>query len=539
MNHKRLLSLGLSAALAATALTAMNFSIVKAAKEKAITVSLEDEPESMDPAQVRWSFTARILAHTYETLTRQGKNNETIPGIATKWTHSADSKTWTFTLRKGAKWTNGAAVTAKDYVYAWRRMVDPKTASPYASQFFYMKNGEAINQKKITDLTKLGVKAVNDYTLQVTLSQPVTFFDNMVANATFVPLNEAFVKKEGANFAKETKNMIFCGPFTVSSWKHQNSLVLKKNPNYWNAKQIKLDKITMPIIKEANTIMQKFFAKELDMAGVTGMQRPTYTAKGYKLGSYNDGATFYLEFNTKDAVLKNKNIRKALSYAIDRNSFCKNVLKNDSEPATGLVTPVLQGLKKSFRNESGDLISEKKNVKLAKSLFQKGVKELGLKKDPKIEFLAQDSDVAREQAQALQAMWKKVLGINVDIKIADTNTFNDKVLKGDFQMDFSGWGPDYAEAMSDLDIFQTGNGNNNTKYSNPKFDKLIVDAKNTGSKELRISNEIKAEKILMDDMPIAPVYFRVRNYAVNPKLKGVVRRWSSPDPDFYWAYLAN
>lgn len=538
MNNKKVVAVVLTAALAVTTF-AVNYNTTAGTsyvKNGKVTVALPDEPDSMDSSVLRYTHSILVSDHIEEGLTRPGKTSKPIAGVAKSWTHSKDYKTWTFNLRNNSKWSNGTKVTAKDFVFAWQRALNPATASPYSYQMYYIKNGQKINEKK-APVSSLGVKAVGDYKLVVTLEQPVTYFDSLTAFSVYLPINQAFYNKHKKTYAKEANQLLFNGPFKLTKWVHGSEMVLKKNTSYWNAKNIKLGEIDMPVIKESNTAAQKFFAKQLDMVGVKGTQRALFKSKGYKLSHYSDGACFYLEFNTKDKVFKNKNIRLAFSYAIDRNSFVKNVQKNDSDPATGYVVPGLPGVSKDFRTENGDLIGEKSNRSKAKSLFAKGLKELGLKKAPKIEFLTDDSDVGKEDAQAIQGMVKKNLGIQMDIRVKDTKAFNQDQLSGNFQIDFSGWGPDYNDPMTFLDVFVSGSGNNNTGYSNKTFDNLIKSAKNSSNATARMNDMKKAEKILMADMPIAPVFFRIRDYAVQSRLKGVKRSMFAPDPDLYWAYV--
>ncbi len=497
-----------------------------------LNINYGNEPPELDPQITTDTVSIQIINGVFEGLVRYDNKGGIMPGMATKWDVSKDGKTYTFTMRSGAKWSNGDPVTAADFEYGIKRALDPKTASQYAYILYDILNAQEANEGKV-GLDKVGVKAQGDKVV-ITLKGPVPYFATILTFPTAMPCNQKFIESLGADggYGSEADKIVSNGPWTVSEWVHESKLVMKKNPNYWNAKAISLDSITGYMIADSNTSKTMFFNKELDIQGVAGVHKQDFVDRKYPIDTYADGACFYLEFNTTDPVVKNIKIRQALSAAVDRKSFVTNVLKDASLPATGYVVPILPGLKKSFREENGILVKDNDPV-LAKKLFDEGLKELGLT-TVKLSMLSDDGDRPKAMAAALQEMWRKNLGVEVTIEPMPFKARLQKMTDKDFQMVFAGWGPDYNDPMTFIDVFQTGNGNNHTYYSSAAYDDLIVKAKNEANPAKRMGYLLEAEKILMKDMPIAPIYFRFRWWTAQPNISGVVRRAVGGDPDLYW-----
>jgi len=345
-----------------------------------INLNLTTEPPQMDPQLTDDAVSMQVINGVFEGLTRMDKNGEAMPGIAEKWEVSDDGMVWTFHLRD-AKWSNGDPVTAQDFEYAWKRALNPNTGAVYAYIMYPIKNAEAYNNGKITDPEQLGIKALDEKTLEVTLELPTPYFDTLTSFATYMPLNQKYYESIKDKYASEAQNMIYNGPWTISEWTHESKMVLKKNPMYWNADAIKLNTINYVMINDNTTSVNMFLSGQLDMTGLRGDQREQLKNEGYELFNFSDGSSWYLMFNTKDPIMQNEKIRKALTYALDRNLYVKNVLMNDSKPALGYVPDVMPGKEGpgTFRKENGDLIKDN-NQEEAKQLLIEGIKELGLDK---------------------------------------------------------------------------------------------------------------------------------------------------------------
>lgn len=341
-----------------------------------ITFNIGTEPPDMDPQTTTDTVSFQLLGHTFEGLTRLDQEGKAMPGMAKDWEVSDDGLEWTFNLRDDAKWSDGKPVTAHDFEYAWKRALDPELASQYAYILYYIENAEEYYNGEAS-VDDVGVEAVDDTTLKVRLALPAPFFDTLVAFGTFMPLNEEYHKSVGDKYASEADKMIYNGPFVMTTWDHDSKVVLKKNPDYWNADEIKLETIEGLMIKDANSALNEFLTGGLDIVGVRGDQKEQVKKEGYELLHYADGSSWYFLFNLEDEVLANENIRKALTYSINRQAFVEKILQDDSKVGLGFVPPVMPGKSGSFREEVGDLFQDY-DIKTAKKCLEKGIEELGL-----------------------------------------------------------------------------------------------------------------------------------------------------------------
>lgn len=504
--------------------------------QKAV-VNLVQEPPQMNPILSTDSVSGNVQRHVFEGLTRLGKDGKPIAGIAEKWESADNGMKWTFTLRD-AKWSDGTPVTADDFKYSFLTLLKADTASEYAYLGYYFKNGEAYN-KGTAKAEDVGIKVLDPKKLEITLERPAPFILDLLAFHSFLPVKKDFYEKQegGKKYGAEADKMLYNGPWTIREWKHEDSIVLVKNPNYWNAKEINLEEIKFVMIKDSNTGLNTFKAGEVDMILLTGDQVTQVKAEGLKPVAFDDGSSWYFEFNTKDKVMSNPNIRKALALSIDRKAFVTGVLKNNSKPAYSFTNPVIRGEKDSFANEVGAPFVKDNDAK-AKELFDKGLKELGLDKAPKIEMIGDDTDTARKYMQAFQEMWKKNLGFEVTLSNIPMKARLERTKNKDFSIVMAGWSADYNDPISFLDMFETGNGNNHTSYSSAEYDKLLKQAQNEKDAKKRMGILKSMEQLLMKDLPVAPIYFRARDYITTPELRGVVRQFGQ-DIDMYWAYMVD
>lgn len=491
----------------------------KSSEPQVLNLNIHTEPPSLLPTKATDSTSGQVLIHVMEGLTRLGENGEVKPGIAEKWEVSDDGLTYTFHLRKDAKWSDGQPVTAHDFEYAWKKLLDPNSAADYAYQLYYLKNGQEYNEGK-AKADDVGVKAFDDHTLQVTLEKPTPYFLSLTAFYALFPIPK-HVDEKNPNWHKEASTYVSNGPFVLAEWVHDSKIVLKKNPNYWAANEVKLEQINMAMVNDENTEYQMFETGQLDVAAPpTDLTKQLIDEGKAKVSPYF--GTYYLVFNTKDKILSNAKIRKALALAIDRKLLVENVLQGGQVPALGFVPPGAPGVQDDFRKEQGDLFKDN-DVETAKKLLQEGLQELGLKKLPPIEYKFNTNQGHQKIAEAIQQMWKQNLGIEVKLSNEEWKVFLDSIDQGKFQVGRMGWIGDYIDAMTFMDLFVTGSGNNYPKWSNKTYDELIEKAKSSNDQAERTKAMQEAEKILIDEMPIAPIYFYTRVYMEKPYVKGAVR----------------
>jgi oligopeptide transport system substrate-binding protein len=501
-----------------------------------LTIDLFQENSTLDWQGMSTQGEIQIFNWTMEGLTRSAGKGQVKPGIAEKFEQNSDGTVWTFHLRD-AKWSDGTPVVAADFKYGAMRALDPKTPRDYTYFLYDIVGAEEYSQGKGTP-EQVGIKVIDDKTIEYTLKQPVIYFDYLVSFPTYAPVQQAFAEKVGDKFNTEAEFFLTNGPFKIDSWQHEAEMVYVKNPEYWDAASIKLDKVTGLMITEDATAFNMYEAGELDHTIQLDADQKAAVTKG-EVRKYADGSVWFFDFNTTHAVLKNKNIRKALTYAIDRKSFIENVARMPWEPALAYVQPELipDADGKTPWRAAKPAYFKDNDVETAKTLLAQGMKELGITTIPKMKFMCNDQSTAQTYAQAFQEMWKKNLGVEIQIEAVPSAVRIDRQQKHDFEISLAGWGPDYPDPMTDLDLYVTGGGNNDPAYSNPVYDKLIKDAKAEPDKAKKFAMMRQAEDILMEDMPVGPIYWRYRNYAVREYVKGFERDGFSPDIQFIYAWI--
>jgi len=542
LKHKRLVVLLLSVVLVLGALLAGCSSQSKTAttsqgqSEQVLNLNLGEEPPTLDPQKATDEVSITVLNAVLEGLVRYNRDGkiEKGSGLAKDWKISDDGLTYTFYL-KDAKWSDGNPITAYDFEYAWKRALDPKTGSQYAYQLYYIKGAEEYNSGK-GSADQVGVKALDDKTLQVTLKAPAPQFLGLTSFVTYLPLEKSVYEKYGDKVGSDPSTMVFSGPFIIKEWNHEQNIVLEKNPNYWDKDNVKLDKINFSMIKDNNSLVQNYDTGALDSIFIPGDYIDKYKDSP-EFHTYALATVWYLQFNNKDKIFKNANIRKAFTLAVNRELFVKEVMKNGSIPAEAVVPPGIPGYNGDFRSEAGPGYFKDNDVAQAKEYLQKGLQELGLSKLPTIKFLTGDSDTAKKYSVALQQMWNQALGVQVEIQNVAFKVRLDMMDRGDYQIVLAGWGADYNDPMTFLDMWETNNGNNTAFYSNPEYDKLIEQAKVNGDPNSRVEEMIQAEKILMEDMPIGPLWFQARAYVVKPYVKNLYFPAFGPDWEMKWTYI--
>ncbi|OCA87367.1 peptide ABC transporter substrate-binding protein [Pseudobacillus wudalianchiensis] len=492
---------------------------------------------SMDSALATDTVSFTTLNSTMEGLYRLGKNDEAVDGMADGDPQiSEDGKTWTFKLRD-AKWSNGEPVTANDFVFAWRKALDPNTAAEYAYIMYDIKNAQAVNEGKMKP-EELGVKAVDDKTLEVQLQNPVPYFKELLTFGTFLPQNEKYVKEQGDKYGLEANTTLYNGPFTLDQWKHEDKFVLKKNPEYWDADTVKLNQINTKIVKDTQTDVNLFESGDADLIKLSSEFVDKYR-ENEGFFTVKESSIFFIRMNqTKSEWLKNVDARKAIAMGFDKKGITDVLLNNGSVVADFFVPEEFakgpDG--KDFR-ESGDKYL-KTNLKEAKKHWEAAKKALG-QDTVTLELLNYDDDLSKKVGEYIKEQLEKNLdGLTINLKQQPFKQKLDLETKMDYQLSLGGWGADYLDPMTYLDMYVTGGAHNQQGFSNKEYDKLIQEGKTTLllEPEKRWEALVKAEKILLEDeAAIAPMYQRSRAYLSNPKLEGVLFHKVGPERSYKWA----
>ena len=501
----------------------------------AITVNITSEPPQMFSVTMTDTTSFSVLRHVVENLVMLDENDKVIDGVATDWKVSDDGLVYTFDLRQDMKWTNGEPVTANDFVFAWTSLLTPSFVSDYAYFGYIFKNGLAYNSGE-AGADELGFKAISDYQLEVTLENPASYFLSTLAFGVFAPLNEKAYNEFGETYGTDADKMVYNGPFKMTSWEHESNLVLEKNPDFYNADKIALDKITMVMLNDTNTAMNSFKAGEVDVINLNGDQAKSMNDEKFPVYTYDDGSTFYLEFNTLDPQLSNVNLRTAITYAVDKQAFVDSIVKNSSKPAISFTTPALNGLKKKFNEEVGELVPAFDKTK-AKEYYDKALAELNVD-TVTLTMICDDIDTAVTNAAFIQEQLKKNLGIDIQVESMPFKSRLERMSNKDFSIVFAGWGPDYNDPMTFLDMFETGNGNNHTSYSSAAYDELLGKVRKELDPTTRFGYLTELEKMLMKDLPIGPIYWRSRDYVLSGKIASGVVRTAFQDMNYRFVKLA-
>ncbi|MGZ0051021.1 peptide ABC transporter substrate-binding protein [Brevibacillus gelatini] len=483
---------------------------------KILRMNMKTEPPTADPGLAEDSISGAIMRATFDGLTRIGEDGKPHESVAEKIEVSEDGLTYTFHLRD-SKWSNGDPVTAKDFEFAWKRVLDPKLGSTYAYQLYYLKNAEEYNLGK-AKAEDVGVKATDDKTLVVTLKNPTPFFLELTAFYTYFPVNQKVVEST-QNWAGDAKTHVGNGPFKIETWEHKSKLVLVKNENYWDKDVVKLDKIDFSMVEDENTELSMFDNGDLDWAGAPISALPTDAIPALKeAGKMQTRAiagTYLYKFNTEQPPFNNAKIRKAFAYAIDRKTIIDNVTQANQEPAMGLVPPTMAVATGPYFKD-GD-------VETAKKLLEEGMKEEGITKLPTVTLSYNTSEAHKKIAEAIQDQWKKALGVEVKLENKEWKVFLDDLHQGKFQIARSSWTGDYNDPYTFLDLFRLKKGSNNdTNWENPKYQQLLNQSLVEKDPEKRKQILAEAEALFMDEMPAAPIYFYTHSYVKSDKVQGVV-----------------
>lgn len=500
-------------------------------RDGVVYLNLMSEASTLDPGMQLDSLSSFWLGHLYEGLATYDKKNQIVLAQAKDLQVAKDGLVYTFTLRPEARWHDNKPVLAEDYVFAWRRLVDPKYASTYSfiAESAQIKNAASVIAGKLPS-TELGVKAVGDDKLIVELEHPVPAFLSMMALNPFFPVRKDVVEKYKDKFGIDAQSIMGNGPFKLQEWILEKSLRIVKAPTYWNSKNIFINEIAMPIlVKDARSTYMLFetdgvdFVDQLDSESLGLAQK-----KRYKIHTAQSGIVWFMLLNTRPGRLfSSKNMRQALNLGLNRNEYINRILGLPGRrPAAGLVPPIIAGYRKIH-----PFPPAKYELKKAQALAKN---EPLLKSIPSISLLATAAMGTEIQAYFQQEI-KKALGIEVKSQAAPFKVRQQKVQEGDFDIAFSSWIPDYDDPMTYLDIFMSSSSANNVGFKSAEYDALIQQARLLSNKKLRFEKLFTAEKLLLAEAPLIPIEFSARAYLTQTNLQGVLRRVFGPDPDFRFA----
>jgi oligopeptide transport system substrate-binding protein len=468
------------------------------------------EPESLDPGVVTGVPEHRILSNLFEGLTTTDPSDlSPRPGMAKAWTISKDGLVYTFTLRD-AQWTDGTPVTARDFVFAWERVLNPKSGAKYAQQLFYLKNGEEYNRGRTTDFSQVGVKALDTKTLRVTLKNPTAYFLDLTSFYTLYPVPKWALDAHGKDWVKPGK-IVSNGPFRLTGWVPQRELVLERNPQCWDAASVMLRKVVFLPTDDINTAYKQFLAGESDWVPTVpsaqldaAKNKPEYYVSPY-LGTY------YLRFNVTKAPVNDLRVRRALSLSVDREALTKFVTKAGEVPHSAFVPAGLRG----YQGPRGLGFDPGAATRLlAEAGYPKG------RGFPTVELLYNTNELHRVITQAIQQMWKEHLGIQVELVNVEWKVYLAKQSALDYQIARAGWIGDYVDPNTFLEMWKTGGGNNQTGWSSTRYDELIDQAARLVTATDRLRTLHDAETILLDEMPVLPLYTYVNKGMLSRKVRG-------------------
>ena len=510
---------------------------------KTISLNAGMEPTGLNTLTSTYSIEFALFKHMYENLVTLDDDDNTAPGAAESWDYDEDTLTYTFHLRKDGVWTNGDPVTAKDFEFAWSQALNPDVASDYAYFLYFIKNAEKYFNGEVA-WDEVGVKVVDDYTLEVTMEQPTPYALFLFSFGTLAPINQRFYEAVGADLYS-TEAQYFCtnGPFALTEWSHNDKIVMQKNDAWHGAADVEVEEIDWKIITDANAALSSFLAGDLDMVGLgTGELIKQAEAAGATIQSYTDGTSFYIYFNNNDQYLSNVNLRRALFNAIDEQKEIDTVWQNDNEPMTSFTAPGVSATDgTSFAGKVGELYAPSRDQEKAKEYLATALSELGCTVDELSAHLSidcGDSPTSIAEASFYQEQWRQVLGIEVAVNSMITKQGSQNRKTGNYVMSITGWGPDYNDPNTFLDMWVTDGGNNQTGFSNERYDELIDLAAKETDLEKRESYFIECEQIIADQLPIGPAFWRAPSYACSDKIKGGMHRSTFQDINAVYVKLS-
>ncbi|MBI2742367.1 MAG: peptide ABC transporter substrate-binding protein [Chlamydiales bacterium] len=503
----------------------------KQQNRQALRINLAEDPQTLDPRAARNLNDWAVMRMFFEGLTRIDKEEKPALALASKIEVSEDLKTYTFHLRP-SRWSNGDPVTAEDFAYTWKKILDPQFPADYAFQLYVLKNGKAAKQGAVS-LDEIGIEVVDPLKLKIELEQPTPYLLQLLASPCFYPVNKR-VDQTDPTWMQKAETYVSNGPFLLTELKHRDLIKVRKNEKYWDKDAVSLNEIEIVMVRE-ETELKMFEKEELDWAGSPLSTLPVDALKELKnekiLQTKPILGTHFLRANVDRPPFNHPWIRWAFALAVDRQSIIEHVMQGNQIPATGLV-PVALNLQKEpyFQDADG---------KMALSLFDASLKELGIerKKFPEITLTYVQSERNHLLAQALQQQWFEALGVRVKLEAVERKIYFDRISKQDYQLCSGSWIADFNDPINFLEIFKYKKAStNNTQWESPQFAQLLDTSSKLLDPEQRHEVLSQSERILVDEMPMIPIFHSTLLYLKNKNLQGVVLT-SMGHIDFKWAYF--
>ncbi|MEG0443649.1 MAG: peptide ABC transporter substrate-binding protein [Carnobacterium sp.] len=483
------------------------------------------ELATLDSALYSDVTSSDAIGQIFEGLYRiDGKNNPELGLAESEPDVSEDGKTYTFKLRE-AVWSNGDAVTAEDFVYAFQKVVDPENGSPSSNQMDIFKNAAAIRNGEM-DLEELGVKAIDEKTLELTLENPITYLSKLLTGTPFFPQNKSFAVDQGQQYGTHSDKVVANGPFTISKWNGTNlNWTFTKNPEYWDAENVKLEQIDVQVIKETSTGVNLFDSGDVQYTTLAN----EYAKQYQDSPDYHDQLKFlygYVSYNEKRETTGNVHLRRALSLAVDKEVFTNTVLNDGSQPLNGIIPAGYASnpeTDEDFRAENGDFLAY--DVEAAQAEWETAKKELG-QTEIQLELLTSDTEASKKTGEFLQAQFEQNLpGLSISLRNVPLKNRLNLTEQGEFDMAFSTWTPDYEDPINFLEIYQSTGGLNTSGYVSEAYDQGINEVKSTLAIDplKRWEKMLELEKLLIEqDAVITPIYQGAQAYLLAPEVKDLL-----------------
>ncbi|MSU69696.1 MAG: peptide ABC transporter substrate-binding protein [Opitutaceae bacterium] len=489
------------------------------------------EPQDLDPQVVTGTVEHRLILTFLEGLVSEDPNLNTIPGVAEKWALSPDGLVYTFYLRPDAKWSNGEPVTAQDFVQSYQRMLTPVLAAEYSYMLFHVVGAKDYSQGKLTDFARTGFKALDHRTLQITLRQPAPFLLHAMNHPAWYPVYLPAIKQAGGLDRRSTawtrpENFVGNGPYVLKAWLPTQKIVAVRSPTYWDRARVKIEEIDFYPVELADTEERMFRTGQLDITNEVPLTKVAVYRREMPGSLHIDpySGVYFYRYNVKRKPFDDVRVRRALALSIDRESLVKNVTLADETPAYHLVPPNLLGYNSRHAFQADT--PEAKRL-LAEAGYPGG------QGFPRVELLYNTLEKHKVIAEALQQMWRKNLGIDITLTNQEWKVYIDAQHSHNFQFQRSGWIADYLDPHVFLDLWETDNGNNDSNWGNPEYDRLLHRALAAKTTEERYEIYQQMEKIILEEMPVMPIFFYTHARLINPRVKGYR---STPLDNFPWKY---
>ena len=507
------------------------------------------EPTSLNTLLATYAYDFTPINAMIECLYRDDENDVPQPAGAETVDISDDKLVYTFHLREDATWSNGDPVVATDYEFAWQQALNPEVASDYAYMLYFIHNAEPYFNGEV-EWSEVGVKVIDEYTLEVTLDNPLPYATDLFAFPTLAPINQKFYEEVGADkYATDAEYFCCNGMYELTEWSHNSQIVFQKREDYWNADAVGPDEIVYKIITDSQAGLNSYLSREIDYTDLdSGEVVQQAEAAGFEVGVKPARSSYYLIVNTEDEFMSNQNLRLALAYSIDKQALVDTVYQNDNQPMTSFTPPAIMGaagadgpsFQEALLAERGEMYPASGDLEKAQEYLQAALEELGCTVDElNLSIDCADDSLRRNCATFLQEQWRQNLGIeNIAVNSMQTKQVSANRQSGDYCMSLGGWSPDYNDAINFLDLWVTDGGNNDSFWSNEEYDNLIAQATAEADEEVRQQYLFDAEEILAAEMPVIPLYWQCQNYSYNKDkiVDGAII--TANQTTFYYATLA-